>query len=113
MAKDKKKDKKKKDKKSKDDGLSTVPSDASLAHTIASNTIDYVTNTPKHGSSVQRGQMFERYSKNGAMTPRAFLQMVQNEGLQPHNNMAGIGGAMPEQQQMLGGGMGSCPRTSR
>ena len=34
MAKDKKKDKKKKDKKSKDDGLSTVPSDASLAHTI-------------------------------------------------------------------------------
>ena len=37
MAKDKKKDKKKKDKKSKDDGLSTVPSDASLAHTIASN----------------------------------------------------------------------------
>ena len=33
--------------------------------------------------------------------------MVQNEGLQPHNNMAGMGGTMPGQQQMVGGGIGS------
>ena len=106
MAKDKKKDKKKKDKKSKDDGLSTVPSDASLAHTMASNASTMLPTHQNSGPVFSGGQMFERYSKNGAMTPRAFLQMVQNEGLQPQN-VAGTAGAMPGQQQVLGGGLGS------
>jgi hypothetical protein len=102
MAKDKKKDKKKKDKKSKDDGLSTIASDASLAQTLASNASTMLPPQQNNGPVFSGGQMFERYAKNGAMTPRAFLQMVQNEGLQPvHSRPMTV--APPTQR--IGGGM--------
>jgi len=107
MAKDKKKDKKKKEKKSKDDGLSTVPSDATMATMASSASAMLPQGQQNNGPVFSGGQMFERYARNGAMTPRAFLQMVQSEGLQPSANRPGMmGGVPPTQQQnmMMGGG---------
>ena len=93
---------KKKDKKSKDDGLSTIASDASLAQTLASNASTTLPPQQSNGPVFSGGQMFERYAKNGAMTPRAFLQISANEGLQPvHSRPMTV---TPPTQQ-IGGGM--------